>query len=262
MARLDWGISDLRFYETGIDRGVFYVDDLPGVAWPGLTSIEESPSGGEPQSYYLDGEMYAQVSSLEEFEATLNAFTYPDEFSICDGTTKVRTGLYLTQQSRKSFGLSYRTMIGNGSEVDHGYKIHIIHNALASPTQRSYSTINDSIEPIDFSWKIKTRPPSIFGYKSSSHIIIDSRYTDPDVLAHVEDILYGTETNTATIPTFDELVDVFDAGGELTVVDNGDGTFTATVPFDAFRMLDSDTFEITWPTAIFIDEDSYTLSSS
>lgn len=261
MTRLDWNATGTRFYEAGVDRGVLYVDGQPGIAWNGLTSIDENPSGGEGRSFYIDGVKYLNTSGFEEFQATITAFTYPDVFAQCDGSVQPRSGLFLTQQRRKSFGLSYRTKIGNDQSEDHAYKIHIIYNALAAPSGRSNATIDGSTEPTDFTWEITTRPPAISGYKRTAHVVIDSRTTDPVVLSIVEDILYGTETASPSLPSFADLIAAYDTISTLTVVDNGDGTWTATAPYDVIRMLDDTTFEITAPTAIFIDEDSYTLSS-
>jgi hypothetical protein len=228
----------------------------------GLTSVEEAPTGGEAKGYYIDGVKYANVASAEEFSATINAYMYPDEFGPCEGTHQPRSGLFITQQRRKSFGLSYRTLIGNDLTPDHGYKIHIIYNALAAPTPRANATITgDSGELNTFSWSITTRPPVISRYKPMAHVVIDSRFTDPAVLSLVEDTLYGSETDSAYLPSFTELIDIFDVISSLTVVDNGDGTWTATAPFDSIQMLETDLFEITSSAAVFVDEDTYTISS-
>ncbi len=262
MARLDWNTFGSRFYEVGIDRGVLYVDGYSGVPWNGLTSVNETPSGGDPKSLYNDGVKYLAVPSSEEFEGTVTAFTYPDEFSRCDGMAEPRGGLFLTHQRRKSFGLSYRTMIGNDASDSAAYKLHIVYNALASPSDRSNETIKDSTDPNDFSWKITCKPPAMAGYKPTAHIVIDSRKTDPLALSAIEDILYGTDEDASRIPTLAEVIAAYDIVPTLIVVDNGDGTWTATAPFDVIRMLDDDVFEITAPTAVFVDDDTYTLSSA
>lgn len=261
MPRLDWDAPGVRFYEAGIDRGVLYVAGSPGVVWNGLTSVNESPTGGDPQAYYIDGVKYLNVAAREEFEATITAFTYPEEFEVCDGSRQPRRGLFLTHQRRKSFGLSYRTLIGSDQTDSFGYKLHIVYNALASPTERNHGTLKEQTDPDDFSWKITTRPPTMTGYKRTSHVVIDSRITDPSVLSSIEDILYGTDADSARIPTLDELISAYDAISTMTVVDNGDGTFTVTAPYDVIRMLDSETFEITSNDATFIDDTTYTLSS-
>lgn len=262
MTRLVWGIYGKRFYEAGVDRGVLYVEGQPGVAWNGLISVEESPTGGEAQPYYIDGVKYLNTLSAEEFEATISAFTYPDEFAQCDGTEKVRPGLFASQQRRKPFNFCYRTKVGADQEgLEHAYKIHLVYNALASPTSRPYSSISDSTEPIEFEWNITTCPPVASGYKRTSHIEIDSRQTDPLILELLENILYGDDENEARLPEFDELLDIFDTIVRLTVTDNGDGTFTLEAPNDALIMLDETTFQLTWPSAIFLDEDTYQVTT-
>jgi hypothetical protein len=259
--RLDWDVPGTRFYEAGIDRGVLYVAGQPGVVWNGLTSVNENPSGGEPSPYYIDGVKYLNLSSPEEFEATITAFTYPLEFEMCDGSIQPRQGLFLTHQRRKSFGFSYRSLIGNDQFENFGYKLHIVYNALVSPTNRDHGTLKDQNDAEDFSWKITTKPPALAGYKRTSHIVIDSRTTDPTILSAIEDILYGSDSDSARIPTFDELIEVYDTVSTMTVTDNGDGTFTVTAPYDVIRMLDDETFEITSNNAVFIDGETYTLSS-
>jgi hypothetical protein len=262
VARISWGDPGTRLYEAGVDRGVFYLDGQAGVPWNGLTSVNESPTGGDPTPFYIDGYKYLNNPATEEYEATVTAFTYPDEFSACDGMSEPRSGLFITQQRRQSFGLSYRTMIGNDQSDDFGYKIHLVYNALASPTTRTNGTLSETTSLNDFSWKITTKPPAVVDYKPFAHVVIDSRSTDPSVLSLLEDALYGTDSVSASLPTFSELLGIFDTIGTLTIVDNGDGTWTATAPFDVIEMTGTDTFEITSPTAVFIDADSYTISSA
>lgn len=210
MPRLTWNGQGEKFYEKGISRGVLFVGSSPGVPWIGLTSVEESPSGGSARSYYLDGDKYLNISESEEFEATINAFGAPREFSPCDGIIPIQNGLLVTCQSRKSFGLSYRTGIGNDIDpLDVGYKIHIVYNALAAPTNRSHASINASVNVTTNSWKITSMAPSITGLKPTAHLVVDSRYTDPAVLAEVEDILYGTEAESSRLPDPDELIALF-----------------------------------------------------
>ncbi|QAY17137.1 major tail protein [Streptomyces phage Madamato] len=261
MPRITWGASGSRSYESGVDRGVLYVDAQAGVAWSGLSSVDESPTGGQIKSYYIDGVKYLQTSGPEEYAATINAFTYPDEFGVCDGTAQVRPGLFLNHQRRKSFGFSYRTLIGTDLNPDQGYKIHIVYNALAEPAQRNYSSVSDSSEPVDFSWSITTKAPAVTGYKHSAHVVLDSRKTDPQVLKAVEDILYGSDAAMSRLPSFSELIDIFDALHVLTVTLNGDGTATIDGPDEAVRMLDANIFQIEWPTVSAIDENTYTISS-
>lgn len=261
MAELVWNTAGSRFYEAGVDRGVLYIDGQPGIAWNGLTSVNERPSGGDSTPFYIDGVKYLNLPAGEQFEATISAFTYPEEFSECDGTYQPRSGLFLTQQRRKEFGFSYRTKVGNDQSESFAYKLHIVYNALAEPSERSYESATDEVDPNDFSWKITTKPPAMPGYRPTSHVVMDSRNTDPTILALVEDVLYGTEEDSARLPTWDELLGIYDSISSLTVVDNGDGTWTATAPFDVIRFTDDTVFEITASTAVFIDEDTYTLSS-
>lgn len=210
MARLNWSAVGERFYETGVDRGVLYVADIPGVAWTGLTSVSESPTGGEAKAYYIDGVKYLNLSAAEEFEATVEAFASPPEFGPCDGTISIQNGLFVTQQPRKPFGLSYRTKIGNDIDgTDHAYKIHLIYNALAAPSARSNGTMGDSTDPIGLSWAITTLPPAMTGYKPTAHFVIDSRLTPMEILIEVEDILYGSNASSSRLPSAQELVGIF-----------------------------------------------------
>lgn len=211
MPRLSWDGVGERLYETGVDRGVLYVSDAPGVAWPGLISVDESPSGGEAKPHYIDGVKYLNISAAEEFEATLNSFYSPVEFGPCDGVVSVQNGLFATQQPRKQFGFSYRTKVGNDVHgSDYAYKIHLVYNALAAPSSRNNSTLGDSADPSTFSWAITTLPPSITGYKRTSHLVIESRSTDPTILANVEDVLYGDDSDAASLPSPDDLIAIFD----------------------------------------------------
>jgi len=262
VARLVWGALGERFFETGVDRGVLFLEGRPGVVWNGLTSVSETPSGGDSQSYYIDGIKYQNVPNAEDFEGTIEAFTYPDEFAECEGVIAAFSGLFLTNQGRKSFGLTYRTLVGNDVQgVDRGYKLHILYNVLAEPTSRSNSTMDDNPNPQNFSWKITTLPPPIVGYRRTAHIIIDSRVTDPLALTAIENILYGTESLTSRLPLPAEIFTIFETNSSFVVVDNGDGTFTATgTDFEVF-MSGTDEFTIDTPSAVFIDADSYTLTS-
>lgn len=210
MSRLTWGVYGERFYEAGVDQGVLYLASVAGVAWTGLISVSESPTGGEAKPYYVDGYKYLNLSSAEEFEATLNAYSSPSQFRVCDGEVAIHTGLYAAQQPRKSFGLSYRTRVGNDSVgTDHAYKIHIVYNALAEPSSRNHRSLGDTADPDTFSWAITTRPPTLTGYKPTAHFIVDSRTADAGVLAELEDILYGTDEDDPALPTPAELIALF-----------------------------------------------------
>lgn len=212
MTRLSWDAVGERFYEGGVDRGVLYINNQ-GVAWPGLVSVAESPTGGEPKPYYIDGFKYLNVAASEEFEATIEAFSAPAEFAACDGLNTMYAGLVLTQQPRRQFGFSYRTRIGNDLDgLDHGYKIHLVYNALAAPSERTNTTINESAEAQVRSWKLTTLAPKLYGHRPTAHFIIDSRTAPVDVMASFEDLLYGTETTQPLLPTVAELLALFNLG--------------------------------------------------
>lgn len=220
MTKLVWDKVGERIYETGVRQGVLYPQDVTtgeyqaGVAWNGLTSVSESPSGGEPKPIYADDIKYLNLLSAEEFGATVEAYTYPDEFAACDGSIDVVPGVRVNQQKRQPFGLSYRTVIGNDLEgEDYGYKLHLVYNAMAAPTEKSYETINDSPEAITFSWEITTTPAEVTGYKPTAHLEIDSTKADKDALALLEALLYGDETEEASLPSPDEVIALFAPAG-------------------------------------------------
>lgn len=199
MAKLVWDQSGSRFYETGVSKGVLYPMSITpgtyaeGVAWNGLSSVSESPTGAEPSPIYADNIKYLNLLSAEEFEASIEAFTYPEEFAACDGSAEVSKGMFVSQQPRKQFALCYQTKIGNDLDPDKGFKIHIIYGALASPTERAYETVNDSPEAMTFSWELTTTPVEVTGYKPTAHVVIDSTKADATKLATLLDALYGTE---------------------------------------------------------------------
>lgn len=221
MAKIVWDQVGEHLYETGVDHGVFYsVSERGvysnGVAWNGLTAVTESPSGAEATALYADNIKYLNMTSAEEFAATVEAYTYPDEFAICDGSAELAPGVIIGQQSRKSFGLSYRTNIGNDVEGnDHGYKIHLIYGATAAPSERAYATINDSPEAITFSWELNTTPVSVSGHKPTASLIIDSTKVDTEKMQALEDILYGTENESARMPLPDEVVTIVGASSNV-----------------------------------------------
>lgn len=214
MARLVFDETGKRFYETGTDRGVLYPQDEDGlypkgVAFNGLISVTEKPGGAEANDLYADNVKYASLRSAETFEATIEAYTYPDEFAECDGSKEVATGVYIGQQNRNPFGFCYRTLIGNdtASTKDDGYKLHLIYNATASPSEKQYETVNDSPDAITFSWDIETTPVNVTDYKPTSTITIDSTKVDIGKLSKLEDILYGAETGDGPrLPLPDEII--------------------------------------------------------
>ena len=202
MAKITWDKTGERLYETGVDHGVLYLLQNngtydKGVAWNGLTAVTESPSGAEPNPLYADNIKYLNLLSTEEFGATIEAYTYPDEFAECDGSASLVDGVMAGQQKRKTFGLCYRTVIGNDIDGnDHGYKLHFIYGALAAPSEKAYNTINDSPEAITFSWEISTTPVEVAGFKPMASVTIDSTKADSTKLEALEVILYGKDPTT------------------------------------------------------------------
>lgn len=214
MSKLIWDQTGERFYETGVDHGVLYPIQeggvySKGVAWNGLTGVTESPSGAEASPIYADNIKYLNLMSAEEFGATIEAYTYPDEFAECDGSASIATGVYIGQQRRKAFGLSYRTVLGNDVDNnEYGYKLHLIYGALAAPSEKGYTTINDSPEAITFSWEVTTTPVNVTGFKPTACVTIDSTKADATKLAELENILYGTDSEEARLPLPDEVVEI------------------------------------------------------
>lgn len=215
--KIKWDEEGKRLYELGVDRGVLYPMDAAGTyttgeAWNGLTGVDESPSGGEPTALYANNKKYVDFMSSEEFAATIKAYTYPDGFKACQGYKELAEGVLATQQTHQHFGFTYRTKIGNDTEgINHGYRIHIVYNALAKPASRSNSTINASPEGTELSWEISTTPVEInkAGFGSTAHIMIESSLA-ADKLAKIEDMLYGGEAD-AKLPTIAELVSILEA---------------------------------------------------
>lgn len=212
MSKIVWDETGKRFYETGVNQGVLYLRDtngayINGVAWNGLTSVTESPSGAEATPLYADDTKYLNLMSAEEFGASIEAYTYPDEFAECDGSAEIANGVVIGQQSRKTFGLCYRTALGNDVDGNsHGYKIHLIYGATASPSEKGYTTINDSPEAITFSWELTTTPVNVTGHKPTASIVIDSTKATAGKLKALEDILYGTDDVQPRMPLPDEIV--------------------------------------------------------
>lgn len=222
MAKLKWDETGKRLYETGTKMGVLYPQNEDGtypkgIAWNGLMSVTESPSGAEASALYADDSKYLELYSNEEFGFTIGAYTYPDEFAECDGSTKLGTGVTLGQQPRKAFGLSYRTIIGNDTKgSDYGYKLHLVYGVKASPSERSYASVNDSPEALELSWECTTTPVPVTGHKPSAHIEIDSTKIDADKLTKIEEMLYGKDGDTGTatepkLPLPDEIIEILRA---------------------------------------------------
>ena len=220
MARLEWDKTGEHLYETGVDHGVLYFPDQTGaykngVAWNGLISVSESPSGAEATGQYADNIKYLNLISAEEFGATIEAYTYPEEFEACNGNKELvdNTGVYVGQQSRSVFGFCYRTMIGNDTDgQDHGYKLHLVYGCQVSPSEKAYQTINDSPEALTFSWELSTTPVNVTGKKPTALLVIDSTKIDSTKLTRIEAKLYGDESSTgAVLPTPDEIAEILNA---------------------------------------------------
>lgn len=212
MAKLVWDQAGQKFFETGVSNGVLYVSDgqggyLKGVAWNGLTSVAENPSGAESNPVYADNIKYLNIISAEEFGATIEAYTYPDEFMECDGSAQVVAGVNIGQQARKSFGISYRTRVGNDVAGDNlGYKIHVIYNCQAAPSGKTYSTVNESPEAITFSWEVTTTPVPVDGFRPTATVVFDSTKLEAEKMAAVENALYGSADSEAGLPSIEELL--------------------------------------------------------
>lgn len=231
MAELKWDQDTQRTYETGLKNGVLFTkkDDgtyNKGVAWNGLTSVSESPSGAEETALYADDQKYLSLRSAEEFGATVEAYTYPDEWAECDGSASLAEGIMIGQQTRRGFSMSYRTTLGNDAMGnDYGYKLHIIYNAMASPSEKSYATINDSPEAITFSWTLTTTPITFRkDLKKSATLIIDSTKVDPAVLAEIEAKLYGSAEEDSTLPMPDWIISKIESSSQ------SEPTYTEVTP--------------------------------
>lgn len=237
MTKLAWDVIGERLYETGVRKGVLYPQDPSGtyplgVAWNGLTAVTESPSGAEANPIYADDTKYLNLVSAEEFGATVEAYTYPDEFSVCDGSASLGTGISIGQQSRRSFGLAYRTALGNDIEgEEYGYKLHLIYGALAAPSEKAYATINDSPEAITFSWELSTIPVTVTDKKPTACLTIDSTKADETILAALEDMLYGTDNAAPYLPLPDAVAAMFATAAPsaiaLSSIAPADGSSTA-----------------------------------
>ena len=218
MSKIVWDQTGERLYETGVNHGVLYIPTSgvysKGVAWNGLTAVTESPSGAEATALYADDIKYLNLMSAEEFACTIEAYTYPDEFAECDGSASLVAGVNIGQQPRKTFGLCYRTTIGNDTDGNaHGYKLHMVYGCLASPSEKAYATINDSPEANTFSWEVSTTPVNVTGHKPAAFLTIDSTKADPTKLAALEKILYGDTETEPRMPLPDEIATLMATDG-------------------------------------------------
>lgn len=254
MSRLIWDETGSRFYELGVSRGVLYLQNAQGaypngVVWNGLTQVSENPDGAEPTDLWADNIKYATLRSTEKFGCTVEAYTYPDEFAECDGSAVTTNGVYLGQQQRKAFGLCYRTEVGSDTVVDttNSYKLHLVYGCTASPSDKSYETINDSPDAITFSWEVDTVPANAAGHKPVSTIVIDSNKVDATKLAALEDILYGTAGTDPRLPLPDEVIalmgsdTVYPVTNYLTHVANDNAATTIAASGEYVAHLTADT---------------------
>lgn len=267
MTRLSWGAAGTRRYETGVDRGVLYPPTGAGVAWPGLISVTESPDGGAAKTVYLDGVAIQNRSAPEQFAGTLEAYSYPREFARCDGTRQLARGLSASHQRRQSFGLTYRTRIGTDLNSDAGYKIHLIYNALAAPSERQNQTLSDNPEATVFSWGITAKPVRISGARATAHFVIDSTEAKETALASLENILYGSAISSPYLPSPSDIATLF-ANAEFegpdipfTVEDLGNGLFRISGPDAVVQMVDGFRFQLSTPLVTDNSNGTYTATS-
>lgn len=264
MPEILWDDVAARVFETGLDHGVLYLPDGSAVPWNGLTSVIEH-FDKESSPIYFDGMKINDLVILGDFSATMKAVTYPDEFVEFEGLGEIRPGVFYGDQMPKSFALCYRTQIGNplNGEAD-GYKIHILYNVMAIPSDKNYASIAESPSLVEFEWNISAIPQEVPGFRPTAHITIDTRQIDPWLLEELEAMLYGTEASVAALMTMDTLVARLADWYRVKIVDNGDGTWTATAERDGFiiQALGSDYFEIVNINAIYLDEDTYIISDT
>lgn len=243
MTRLSWDLLSERNYEVGVDRGVLYPKTGPGMAWNGLVSVKESSTTSEVVSNYIDGMKFRSKQDLDSFSAAIVAYFYPESLD-----------------SPAPFGFSYRTMLSDGEN----YKLHIIYNAFMEPSEETYDSINQQSDILQFGWNITTVPKAIPGHRPSAHFIIDTRIVYSWALEELENLLYGTVAQDAYLPSVQEVLDLFENASILKITDHGDGTWTAETRDDypdILTMLDSTTFQITWPSAVYLDSETYKISS-
>lgn len=264
MSTLVWDQLGDRSYESGVSKGVLYQENGDGVAWNGLTSVQESiDTSVDP--VHFDGVKFNDLVTIGDFNGVIHAFTYPDEFLYYEGTIEDQTGFYITGQPHSRFGLSYQTEIGNDTTgPNSGYKIHILYNLTAVTSDTVYETLSLDSSPIEFEWTITSVPEDIESFQPTAHVILDSRKVDPSLLNDIEDILYGSDDNEPHLPSLQALATYIRSWNRLIVVDNGDGTWTATADddLDIITMLDDITFQIVSDTAVYLDADTYTITSS
>lgn len=260
MAKIEWGRSADRTFEYGVDRGVLYVEDQPGVPWNGLKNVTINPVGGSSTPLYIDGKRYENYQPVEEFSANLAALYSPEEFDQCDGSLEIEPGFLAHHQERKQFGLSYRSTIGTQLEEVERYDIHFLYNLTAQPSARNHATLQNTIEPMDLSWDLESRFTTLPNNRNGAHLSIDTKTLDPLYLEILEDIIYGSSTSQPRLPTPEELYNII-TGSEFMVIERPNGRFIVSGPDDAISKFPDGTFTVTWSTAVYVDADTYRISS-
>jgi hypothetical protein len=259
---LEWGRVEDRQIETGLDRGVLYLKNGFSVPWNGLTSVDEEGGEGAAE-YYVDGRPFLFLPKPKEFKATLKAYTYPDAFSAVIGEVEVADGMYLDSQMGDAFDLSYRTKIADSIlGTDFGYKIHLIYNATVAPSAKTYGTIGNDINPVEFSWDIQAVPVRIVGYRPTAHITIDTRHMDATRLAEIETLLYGSLDAPPTMPDPQTIFDLLSFGDTIVITDNGDGTWQAEGSYHNIYLIGDEIFQIDNVNATLHGDGTYTISST
>lgn len=260
--KLAWDQAGERSFETGMDRGVLYIQGV-GYPWNGLVSVKERNSSSNTAPVYIDGVKVENGDVFEDFAISVEAFTYPDEFGLCDGSIEINSGIFVEQQPQLPFDLAYRTLIGNDLNPSGDYKIHLVYGCSVVPSGPSYDSIGGSSDPTNFTWDVDTTPPEdIPGFKASTHLIVDTRFiTNPQLLSDFEDILYGTDTTAPSLPSPADVVFWFGDWCIVRITDNGDGTWDAEGPDEYFTMLTDDIFQIDYESAVYLDADTYTIES-
>lgn len=262
MTRLTWLDLKDRGFETGLDRGVLYPKVGPAVPWTGLTGVNEV--GAESAvAYYMDGRPFLWFPKPKEFSAEIKAYMYPDEFSQYAGLVEATDGMYLDSQQADSFGLSYRTLVGNASgDAEANYKIHLVYNAVVTPSSIGYATLSNSITATEFSWQIQAVPVVVEGYRPTAHIIIDTRHMDEERKAEIETLLYGDSTTDASLPDPQVIFDMLSFGEAIIITDNGDGTWKAEASYKNLYMIGDGIFQIDNVDATFHGDGTYDISST
>lgn len=258
--RIKWDSVGARTYETGLDRGVLYLNGT-GYAWNGLTGLDENPVDETNVPVYIDTLKVRDIPVVGTYGANLKAYTYPDEFMVCEGVQEINDVL-VDGQPPVMFGLSYRTCVGNDVEgVGYGHRIHVVYNATAIPDTATYQTLSLSPEPTEFGWSISAVPALASGYRPTAHIIFDTRFLSDDMIKELEDVLYGTDTTNPALPPIDYFIGWAQDWGLLTIIDHGDGTWSAIDEGEYISMINADTFQINAPTVVILDSVTYRVST-